>query len=736
MIDRVGRWSHRWRWLVLSGWLLVVVALSVLAPARYSSSVDSGGPTDAALRLLQERFAASGGTGDVITVVVRADRGIDDPTVHARIADMLTEATLVPHIVKVVGPYDTAGAGQVSADRRIAFAVLQLDVTNYEVPAQVVDELQRLRTATNGEGIQVELGGEAVRRAETKVGNTAEIIGFLAAAVVLVVVFGSLVGVVVPIVTALLGLGLGFGLVGLVSRVITIPSFAPQLAAMIGIGVGIDYALFVVTRYRDSLGQGLRPADASAAAMATAGRAVAVAGGTVVVALAGVMVIGGDAIVGLGVAAALVVAATMLAAVILLPAVLGVVGRRIDLVRLRPRRPSAGTGAGSGWSYRWIRTVQRRPLAWAITSATILLALSVPALGLRLGTADASNGPATATSRRAYDLLSDAFGPGFNAPLVVVIDLAKVAPARRGAAVDEVRAAFHTDPGVAAASSARLNPSGDTAQFSLMARTAPQDAATDALIHRLPSEVPASVRTDGAAVYLAGRATVNADNAALLSRRLPWLFTVVIGLALLLLLVSFRSLLLPIQAALLNLLTISAAYGAVVAVFQWGWGINLLGLAGGAPIDPVLPMLMFAIAFGLSMDYQVFLLSRVREEWQRTGDNQTAVARGVGATARVITAAALIMISVFAAFMLGSDRLIKLFGFSLAVPIMLDVVLIRLILVPAIMTMSGRANWYLPGRLGRLRPATTAEPVHAPAMNAGMPAVPEEHPITLIAQWR
>jgi RND superfamily putative drug exporter len=522
-------------------------------------------------------------------------------------------------------------------------------------------------------------------------------------------------------VTALMGLGLGFGVVGLLSRAVTIPSFAPQLAAMIGIGVGIDYALFVVTRYRESLRLGLSPADASAAAMRTAGRAVAVAGGTVVVSLAGVLVIGGDAIVGLGLAAAVVVAATMLAAITLLPAVLGVVGRRIDLVPLRPRRTSADDGAELGWPYRWVRTVQRRPLAWALLSATILLALSAPALALRLGAADAGNGPATATSRRAYDLLSGAFGPGFNAPLLVMVDLAKVAPPQRGATVDTVRAAVNADSGVASASPARLNTDGDTALFSVMARTAPQDAATDALVRRLRSDVPASVQDDRAAVYLAGRATVNTDNAALLSRRLPWLFTVVIGLALVLLLVSFRSLLLPIQAAILNLLSISAAYGAVVAVFQWGWGIGLLGLTNGAPIDPILPMLMFAIAFGLSMDYQVFLLSRVRERWQATGDNHTAVARGVGATARVITAAALIMISVFAAFMLGSDRLIKLFGFALAVPILLDVVLIRLVLVPAIMTLFGRANWYLPSWLGRLLPTATG-PVYGQDIAEDVPA--------------
>jgi RND superfamily putative drug exporter len=731
MIGWVGRWSHRHRWLVLLGWIVAVVGLSASGSARYSNDVDTVGPTAQAVRVLQERFPSTGGNGDVIMVVLRADRGIDDPGARQRFVDLLTKAATLPHVTQVIGPYEPAGSGQVAPDRRTAFAELPLDVGGFNVPKSLTDELFRLRTAASGPGVQIELGGNAIRTAETEVGSTAEMAGFLAAAVILAVVFGSLVGVAVPIAIALMGLGLGFGVVGLLSRAITVPAFAPQLTAMIGIGVGIDYALFVVTRYREGLGEGRAAASASAAAMDTAGRAVAVAGGTVVVSLAGVLVIGGNAIVGLGLAAAVVVAATMLAAITLLPAVLGIVGRRIDAIPLRRPRAPAAAEAQAGWSYRWVRAVQRRPVVWALLGTTVLVVLSVPAFALRLGTADAGNGPSTATSRHAYDLVSDAFGPGFNAPLLVLTDLATVAPDRRGSTVDVVRAAATADSGVASMSPVRLDAGGDAALFSVMARTPPQDAATDALVSRLRHDLPAVVGASGARVYLAGQVSVNADNAALLSRRLPWLFTVVVGLALVLLLIAFRSLVLPVKAAVLNLLSISAAYGIVVAVFQWGWGIRLLGLASGAPIDPVLPMLMFAIVFGLSMDYEVFLLSRVREQWQRTGDSQVAVARGVGATARVITAAALIMVSVFTAFMLGSDRLIKLFGFSMAVPILLDVALIRLVLVPAIMTLLGRASWYLPRWIERLLP---------PARGRGQPPDParaaDESPIPLIGQQR
>jgi putative drug exporter of the RND superfamily len=728
-MERLARWCVRRRWLVLVAWLVALGVTTALAgQPSYSRAIDTPGESQRAFALLQARFGAAE-AGDSIEVVVKADAGVHDPAVRQRVTDLLQRADALPHVEEVSSPYAQGGRQQVAPDGTVAYATLRLDARGFDVPNSLVEDLERLRDQARAPGLQVELGGQPVRNAETSTGNAAELVGFLAALAILLLVFGSLVAAGLPLLTALAGVGLAASMIGLLTRAIDIPEFAPQLAAMIGIGVGVDYALFVVTRYRHALAGGTQPADAAVIAMATAGRAVLVAGATVVLSLLGVLVIGQQALLGLGVAAAVTVLATMLAAITLLPALLGIAGRRIDRLSWRRRRSVTGTAGqggadGQGWTFRWVAGVQRHPATWAAISLLLLAVLIVPVASLRLGTADARNGSTDATSRKAYQLLAEGFGPGFNGPLLLVADLTNVPGGTGGPAGRAMLARLRTgvagDPGVAAVSPPRPNPAGDAAVLTALARSAPQDRATDQLVRRLRAEViPPAVGGTGAHAWVGGLVAANIDFATQISQRLPWLFAVVIGPSLVLLLVGFRSLLLPVKAAVLNLLSIAAAYGALVAVFQWGWGIGVLGVAEGAPIDPVMPMLMFAIAFGLSMDYEVFLLSRVREEWARTGDTRLAVARGVGATAGVITAAAAIMIAVFAAFMLGSERLLKLFGFGLAIPILLDVLLIRLLLVPAAMQLLGRANWYLPPWLDRLLPSSpVADGRRAPAAQA------------------
>ncbi|PGH48359.1 MMPL family transporter [Streptomyces sp. Ru87] len=714
MAEAVFRWCYRHRWKVVVAWIAVVIGLSAaMSSASYSREFETPGESQRAHDILDTRFPR-GESGDGVDVVLRAGQDVRDAGVRRQATAMLRKADRLPHVQGYVSPYDAPGAGRISADGTTAFATLRLDVSGFDVPASLIDDLRKLATETASDSLRVELGGQAVRNAESNSGGQAEMIGFLAAAVILLVVFGSVVAAGVPLLTALMALGAGMGGIAALTAVTDIPEFAPQLAAMVGIGVGIDYALFVITRYREALARGHAGEDAAMVAMNTAGRAVLVAGGTVVLSLLGVLVIGDQALRGLGIAAAVAVLFTMLAAVTLLPALLSLLGRRIDSLPLTSRRRRAkaveATAEGRGWTFRWVRGVQRRPLLWGLLSAVFLVTLALPAFSLRLGSADAGNMPAETSSRQAYDLLADGFGPGFNGPLLVVADLGGVpGTAARDAALARLGAGLREDPGVAGVTPPRRNDPGDAAVITVYPRSGPQEKDTEALVQRVRQDVVPAAATDGIQVHVGGRVAGDLDGAAQIGDRLALLIALVIGMALLLLLLAFRSLLLPVKAALMNLLVIGASYGVVVAVFQWGWAADLVGLPGGAPVESVMPLLMFAIAFGLSMDYEVFLLSRVREHWLRTGDNSAAVAQGVGSTARVITAAGLIMLAVFGSFMLGDDRLIKLFGFALAVPILLDILVVRLVLVPATMELLGRANWYLPRALDRRLPRFDVE---------------------------
>ena len=523
------------------------------------------------------------------------------------------------------------------------------------------------------------------------------------AIIVLLVAFGSVVAMGLPIVTALMGIFVGAAAVGVLSAFMDVPEFSLILCAMIGLGVGIDYALFIVTRHRQHLHDGMSVEDSAGTAVATAGQAVLFAGTTVVIAILGLFLAGLPAISSMGAAVALVVTISMAAAITLLPGLLGLAGTKIDKLSIH-RKKHVAKPAEETISGRWAHHVGSHPVRYALVSLGTLCAIAIPALSMRIGTPDDGNAPNGTTQRTAYDQLAEGFGRGFNGPIQVVVE---VPAAADKTVVDRVHDALQADPGVAAVTAPVFNPAGDTAVLTANPTTAPQDERTDQLVRHLRSDVlPATVSGTEVKVSLTGQAMMT-DLTDRITSRLPIFIAAVVAMSFLLLMIVFRSILVPLKAALMNLLSIAAAYGVLVAVFQWGWGAGLIGLHSTMPINPFLPLIMFAILFGLSMDYEVFLLSRVREEYVATGDNHEAVVRGLSSTARVITSAALIMISVFGAFVLGGDPNGKLFGVGLSVAVFLDATLVRMILVPATMSLLGRANWWLP-ELARPDPARTS----------------------------
>jgi RND superfamily putative drug exporter len=535
-----------------------------------------------------------------------------------------------------------------------------------------------------------------------------EAIGVVLAIIVLLIAFGSVLAAGLPILTALFGIGTGVALVQLTANGLTMPDFTTQAVAMIGIGVGIDYALLIVTRYRQALRDGHQPEGAVALAADTAGRSVVFAGTTVVIAVLGMLVINVPAVRGLAVGIALGVLMTMLAAMTLLPAVLGFVGHNIDKLGLPHKKRAEGEIRDSFW-HRWSRVIQRRPWPVAIAGLVVLVVLAAPVVSMRLAFADVGNSPTSDTTRRAYDLLAEGFGPGFNGPMILAADMP--GGQRDLPMVEQLSERLKTTRGVAFATPPRPNDARNAAIIQVFPTTSPQSEATAKLVDRLRNDViPQATRGTNVDVKVGGLVAGATDYSNYTAERLPVFIGLVLLLSFLLLMTVFRSLLVPLKAVVMNLLSIGAAYGVIVAVFQWGWLKDLIGVAKAGPVEAWAPMMLFAIVFGLSMDYEVFLLSRMREEYDRTGDNATAVADGLAATARVITAAAAIMILVFSAFVLGDERAIKLFGFGLAVAVFLDATIVRLILVPATMELLGDRNWWIPKWLDRILPTVHVEP--------------------------
>jgi RND superfamily putative drug exporter len=577
--------------------------------------------------------------------------------------------------------------------------------------------------AAAGDGLQVELGGQPIEEARQEEGDSSFAIGLLAAVIILLLTFGSVVAMGLPLITALFALGVGLSLVTIGTHVFDTANFAPQLAAMIGLGVGIDYALFILTRFRNGLDEGLESREAAIAAVDTAGRAVLFAGITVIISLMGMLLLGINFLYGVAMAAALAVLFTMIAALTLLPALLTIAGKRVDRLRIPGLgKRTASTAEDTRW-FRWSREIQRRPVLSMVLSGGLLLALCIPTLSLRLGSNDAGTDPSGTTTREAYDLLAEGFGPGFNGPFAMVAAL----PAKgEDAGVKQLHQVLEGEKGVAAVTPIVFNPAKNTTVFQVYPTTSPQSVETTQLLDHIRNDVipPIEAKT-GAQMHVGGITAIFEDFGDAISEKLPLFIGVVVLLSALLLMIVFRSLLVPLKAMVMNLLSIGAAFGLIVAVFQWGWGASIIGVDGTGPIISFFPVFLFSIVFGLSMDYEVFLMSRIHEEWEHKHDASLAVTRGLALTGRVITAAAAIMVTVFASFMIGEDRIIKLFGLGLASAVFIDAVIIRSVLVPAIMQLFGKSAWYFPEGLSRILPRLHVEPA------AGDPAPTGEHPVVV-----
>ena len=710
----LARWCFRRKFVVLAIWVVALLVLGGLSASAGSGFTDSfslpGTESTTALNLLTDNFNTE--STDTNQVVFAAD-DVNDPATKARIEKTLDTIAKGPHVERVDSPFaEGAGARQISKDGTVAFANVHMDGEQpiADVPKSAYDQLIDTAEAARGQGLQVELGGSGIQQAgQQQGGGPSEFIGFIAAAIVLAIAFGSLWATLLPLITAVFALGCGLALCGLLAHAIDIATFAPTLATLIGLGVGIDYALFVVTRHRNAITAGRDPEAACERALNTSGRAVLFAGGTVIVALLGLFVLGISFLNGVAVASAIVVLITMTAAVTLIPALLGIIGMRV--LSKKERRRLAADGPRDpkldGFWPRWARIVQEHRVPLAIAALIIMLALTVPALSLRLGSSDAGQDPASSTTRKAYDLLAEGFGAGFNGTFQIVAktpegkaDLPKV---------QQLADTLSKTDGLASVSPPVPSPNGKIALIEARPATAPQDEATSQLIDTLRNDVVPKASGD-LEVYVGGITAIFDDFAGVLTDKLPQFIAVIVLLGCLLLMIAFRSVLIPLTAAVMNLLAAGAAFGVVTLVFQEGVLAGPLGVGTG-PIEAFLPVMMIAILFGLSMDYQVFLVSRMHEEWVNTGDNAHSVRVGQAATGRVITAAATIMIFVFGSFLLAGQRVIAEFGIGLASAVFLDAFVLRTVLVPATMHMIGERNWWLPRGLDRLLPRLAVEGV-------------------------
>jgi putative drug exporter of the RND superfamily len=743
---KLASWSTTHRKYVALGWVLLLVGINALAQSvgtSYSNNFtlpNSG--TQRAADLLQRSFPAQSGDRD--TIVYKVGSGsVRDPAVRARMGALFATVAKLPHVTSVISPYAGASAGKaISADSKIAFATVVFDEKANLLPKSAPERVVATARAAASPGLEVELGGQAIEATEQEGFGVSTAVGLLAAIVVLLLTFGSLTAMGLPIITALFGLGTGLAVIALFTHVVDTPNFSSELAAMIGLGVGIDYALFILTRFREAYrtpGPTFHDTHESILqAMDTAGRAVLFAGTTVVIALLGMMLLGVEFLYGVAIAASIGVLTMMLASLTLLPALLTFAGARVVRPSRRARARAARSGAdadavagasGGVW-LRWSAFVRRRPWTIATISALTMLVIAAPAIALRLGSSDASNDPDGQTTHKAYELLAQGFGEGFSGPLLVV---AKV-PNAKPQAVEKLRTAIAATPGVVAVAPARLNASGDVATLSVYPRSSPQAYATAQLVSRLREHViPPVAAATGTTVYVGGVTAGGVDFAAVLSSKLPLFVGVVVLLSALLLMVVFRSLVIPLQAAVMNLLSISASLGVIVAIFQWGWLGGPLGVHA-APIDSFIPVLLFAIVFGLSMDYEVFLISRMHERWTQTRDHSRAVAEGLSLTGRVVTAAAAIMVCVFLSFTLLEGRVIKEFGLSLASAVFLDALVVRCLLLPAVLQLVGKRTWWLPAWLDRLLPHVNIEGTRLPADSpdaderSGAPTAPGSTP--------
>ncbi|MFE3856834.1 MMPL family transporter [Streptomyces griseorubiginosus] len=725
----IARWCVRRRLVVVLLWLLALGGVSAAAAvtgSAYSNDYEvPGTESGRATQLLQEGFPNLGGDSD--TVVWHVDSGsVRDADVEQTMTTTLDKIAELPGVASVVSPYDSAGSGLISADGHTAYAGVTFSHSAEDIDKSEARAVVDTAKDAEADGLQVELGGSAIALTESSGGHLAEVVGVLVAALVLFLAFGSLAASLLPIATALVGVGTAYAGIVLLGHAMTVADFAPMLGMLIGLGVGIDYALFIVTRHRRGLKRGLTVTEAVENAVTTTGRAVVFAGATVCIALLGMLILRLGFLNGVAIAASLTVVLTVAASVTLLPALLSLIGMRALSRRERRRLAEHGPEPElpTGFAHRWSAFVERHPKLLGAIALVVITVLALPTLGLRLGTSDQGNGPESATTRQAYDLLADGFGPGVNGPLTLVT---RVDGAEDKLLLDNLDATIRTTKGIASTTPVTYDSGGDLAHFTIVPDSAPQSQQTSDLVERLRTEVLPRAETGTTLdIHVGGMTASYDDFADVIVGKLPLFVGVVIGLGCLLLLLAFRSVGIPLKAAAMNVAAVAAAFGVVVAIFQWGWGSELLGLGRAGPIEPFLPVIMVSVLFGLSMDYQVFLVSRMYEEWLETGDNRRAVRVGLAETSRVINSAAVIMISVFLAFVLSGDRVIAMFGIALAAAVALDAFVLRTLLVPALMHLLGGANWWLPGWLDRRMPRISIEPPECRAAHERLTEVVEQ----------
>jgi RND superfamily putative drug exporter len=747
----IARWCQKHRLVTVLVWMALIVGLGALtssAGTKYNDTMSiPASESSQAMDLLKQAMPASAGDSDTVVWHTSGGAKVTDAAVRAKMTDTLNQIATAPGVAGVTSPYSgPRGALQISKDQTIAYATVNFTQEAHDIPNAEVQHVMDLAQGARGDHLQVELGGQAITKVDRKVGGAADLVGVVAALVVLGLVFRTPGAALMPIVTGIAGVSTGILGTGQLSHLVSISSTAPTLATLVGLGVGIDYALFIVNRHRKGLMSGLSVEESVTKALNTSGRAVIFAGGTVVIALLGMFALGLSFLNGMAIGAAVTVSMTVLAAITLLPAMLGFLKLRVlskkqrrelaarqagvsvlmPYARASRRRPSGTPGHPETLFTRWAAKVEARPLGKAALALVIMTVVAVPFFSIRLGSSDAGNDPESTTTRQAYDLLAEGFGKGFNGPLLLV---AQTPAAGDQQALTKLEDQIKTLPGVAAVQARPEQPGQSIGVVQVIPTTSPQDQGTTDLITRLRHDIipPAEAGTS-LNVRVGGSTAITGDFNATLINKLPLFVAIIVGLGCVLMILAFRSLLVPLIGVAMNLLTMGAAFGSLVAVFQWGWGSEALGAGGAGPVESFVPVLVIGILFGLSMDYQVFLISRMHEEWSHSEDNGRAVRVGHGETGQVILAAAVIMTCVFGAFLLNGERMIAEFGVALAVAILLDVLMLRLVLVPALMHRFGRANWWLPKWLDRVLPhmSVEGEPEPAPGAAAAGPGSHDE----------
>ncbi len=706
LLGGLGRACYRRRWVTLSAWVAGVACLITLWQLFGAAALNTFTSNDPGQAVLNQHFPRA--SGDTLTLAIRSTAPVTSPAVRAQVTAALVPFGRAAHVTAVSDPYSTPG--QISRDGHIAFATIQFGIAASAIPNSVALALISDAKTASVNGTMFSIGGDVIDLAQAPYGGPTDGIAVIAAAIILLIAFGSLLAMGLPVVTALLGIGAGLSLIALLGHVFPAPSFSPIIAGIIGLGVGVDYALFIVTRFREGLRAGAAPEAAAVTAMRTAGRSVLVAGSTVVIGMLGLLVLRQPLLNGVAVAAAATVAMVLLASLTLLPALLGFTGTRLARPsRIKtPRWLTRSTAARSAKSERpaaerWAAVIQRRPVIAAVVSGAFLLLLAAPALGMKLSLPDESADARGTMGYASYATMTQGFGPGFDAPVIIAATL----PDPHASAATLVAAVAAT-PGIAHVTPPIVSADGRAAMIIAYPATGEQDPATDVTVNRIRDTVlPKATAGTGISAYVTGPNAANVSFANLIGQRLPWLIVVVVALSMILLLVIFRSVTVAIKAAVMNLLSITAAYGVLVMIVQNGWLGSVFGFPEKMPVTTWVPVFLFVILFGLSMDYEVFLLSRIREAYDASGDNAASVARGLSRTARVISAAAAIMIAVFLSIVIGPQVTTKQIGLGLAVAILIDATVVRLVLVPAVMELLGPANWWLPGWLARVLPKTS-----------------------------